>query len=163
MLIENYKGVSIFHNQKTDEFYTNLVINKTHNGKKEVIQNGRLQKTRELIDKFLAVSAKKPAIKKAWLKTENHYGPSEFELVDVVIFNNITKNFVIKKQNETRLEELGQRRSGRSSQLFIKCKENDAIIKDLQKRGAEYEKMRKASSCAEGKLIPLSEEFDEED
>ncbi len=53
MLIETYKGVQIHHNGQTDEFYTDIVLNTTLNGKKEYIRNGRLQKIREQLDKFL--------------------------------------------------------------------------------------------------------------
>lgn len=157
MLIETYKGVQIHHNAELDEFYTNIVINKKSNGKKEFIRAGRLQKTRDEIDKFLNTAAKKPAVQKAWLRKDDH-----FELVDVILYNNISKKFMIKKAKSQKPEELGERRYG-SEQLYIKSKENDAIVHDLIKKNAEIEKIKKTTSCAMGKLIPLSEEFSEDD
>lgn len=154
MLIETYKGVEILHDAKLDEFYTNIVVNTTINGKKEYLRNGRLQRLREALDKFLNTAAKKPAIQKAWLKDGD-----DFELVDVILFSNISKTFMIKKSAKDRMEEFGPRRYGRSAQLFIKCKENDAIVSAIQKANKEKDKIERAVSCSSGKLIPLSEEY----
>ena len=65
MLIENYKGIDIFHNAQKDEFYTTIIVRKSSIGKKdEVISSPRLQRTRDDIDKFLNTAAKKPVVKK---------------------------------------------------------------------------------------------------
>lgn len=153
MLIETYKGVQIHHNGHTDEFYTDIVINTTHSGKKEFIKNGRLQKTRELLDKFLNTASKKPIIQKAWLNEGD-----EYILVDVILFNKISGCFMFKRSEKDRPEELGKK-AYRGQQLFIKSKENDAIISELKKKQSEISKIEKAVSCSSGKLIPLSEEY----
>ncbi len=153
MLIENYKGVEIHHNGTSDEFYTDIVINTTHNGKNEYIRNGRLQKTRELIDKFLNTASKKPQMQKAWLKENNDY-----TLVEVILFNKISGCYMFKRSAKDRPEELGKK-AYRGQQLFIKSKENDAIISALKKSQSEISKIEKTISCSAGKLIPLSEEY----
>lgn len=157
MLIETYKGIQIKHDAKADEFYTDIVINTTPSGKKEYIRGGRLQKVRDYVDKFLNTSGKKVVIPQAWLKDGETY-----QLVDVILFNAISKRFVIQKKGH-RQEEFGASRYGRSAQLFIKSKENDAIIKELIAKQVEIAKIEKTVSCSSGKLIPLSEEHTEEE
>lgn len=158
MLIETYKSVQINHDAKLDEFYTSIVLNTTSKGKKEYLRGGRLQKLRDGIDKFLNTAGKKPVVQKAWLKRDETYS-----LVEVVLYNSISKKWVIKKSDKDRPEELGGGSYRRSEQLFLKSKENDAIIANLQKAQAEITKIEKTVSCSSGKLIPLSEEHTEDD
>jgi len=159
MLIETYKGVQINHDAKVDEFYTTIVINTTSSGKKEYLRGSRLQKLRDGIDKFLNTAGKKPKIQKAWLRRDDTY-----QLVQVVLYNNISKRFMIKRSDKDRPEELGSSSSyRRSEQLYLCCKENDAIVAQLQKAQAEISKIQKTVSCSSGKLIPLSEEHTEEE
>lgn len=153
MLIETYKGVEIHHDGHTDEFYTNVVVNTTLAGKKEYIRNGRLQKTRELLDRFLNTAAKKPQMQKAWLKED-----SQYTLVEIILYNKISGTFMFRRSPNAKMEELGKK-AYRGQQLFIKSKENDAIISELNKKNGEIAKIEKTISCSSGKLIPLSEEY----
>jgi len=151
MKIENYKGVDILHDAKKDEFYTNIVIRKGEFGRKsELISAPRLQKTRDEIDKFLNTAAKKPVLKKAWLRYHETY-----EKVEVVLFNSISETTQIKK-SDGRTELLKEASYRNDEKLFLSCKENDSIIEVLNKKQKEIEKIRKEISCSGGKLIPLS-------
>lgn len=155
MLIEIYKGIEINHNANTDEFYTSIIINTKSNGKKEYITAGRLQKIRDDIDKFLNTAAKKPFISKAWKKGK--YNSEKYELVDIIILSAITGGITYKQDG--RLETTGTHRySSDDPKLFLKCKENDAIIENLNKKQAEINKIEKEISCSSGKLLPLKNE-----
>lgn len=154
MLIEIYKGVEIFHDASKDFFYTKIVINKRQFKKDEVIQAGRLQATRDEVDKFLNTSAKKSAIKKAWLGRERE----SFELVEIFCLNAITGEVMVKtKDGKVKNASLGHT-GYREERLFLQCKENDAIIANLQKKAAEIEKIKKETSCSSGKLLPAKPE-----
>lgn len=153
MLIENYKGVEINHNATADEFYTNIVLLKGTNGKKDqYIRNGRLQATRDMIDKFLNTAAKKPVLTKAWYKGK--YDSDEYEKVEVILRNEISGDIQIK--NDGKIYNLNKN-GCRSEQgkLYLSCKENDAIIAILKKKEAEIEKIEKEVRCTSGKLIPF--------
>lgn len=156
MKIENYKGVDIWHNASSDEFYTTMVVLKGQHGRKdECITGGRLQKVRNDIDKFLNTAAKKPVMKRAWLKSK--YEGGEYELVDIIIYNAISDSVHIRYKNG-RTENLGKSEYNSEKRLFISCKENDAIVSGLNKKIREMAKMKKEMSCPGGKLIPLCAE-----
>jgi hypothetical protein len=159
MLIENYKGIEIFHDANKDEFYTKIVIRKSSNGKKdEFISFPRLQRTRDELDKFLNTAGKKPVVKKAWLKLESRNGYNcSFEKVDVVLYNSISQTTQIKK-SDGKLETLKKTYYSSDSKLFLCCKENDAIVASLIKANSEIEKIQKSVSCGSGKLIPMLDE-----
>ena len=159
MLIENYKGIDIFHNAQKDEFYTTIIVRKSSIGKKdEVISSPRLQRTRDDIDKFLNTAAKKPVVKKAWLIGESRYGSKDtFEKVDVIIYNSISQTTQIKKA-DGKVETLKKPNYSNDSRLYLCCKENDIIVANLMKANAEIEKIQKTVSCSSGKLLPMIEE-----
>lgn len=156
MLIEIYKGIEIFHNAAKDEFYTNVVINKRSGKSDETIKGGRLGAVRENLDKWLNTAAKKPIVKMAWYKGK--YENDGYEKVEVVIFNAIT-NCGMVKGKDGRLKEVsisGDRY--REDRIFLSCKENDAIITNLNKKKEEIEKIKQETSCSSGKLIPCKPE-----
>lgn len=155
MLIETYKGVSVFHDAAKDEFYTQIVINKRSGKSDEFIKGGRLGAIRDNIDKFLNTAAKKPIITKAWHK--GRYETDKYEKVDIIIMNAISNTVMIKfEDGKTKsLSFLGYNREGG---LFLSCKENDEIIKNLNKKEQEIAKIKKETSCTSGKLIPLKSE-----
>jgi hypothetical protein len=158
MLIENYKGIEINHNAAKDEFYTNIIIRKGSNGKKdEYITSPRLQRVRDDIDKFLNTAAKKPVLKKAWYKGK--YESDAYKLVYVIIHNAISDTVVVQEKGgkpvSVALNDNGWRND---SKLFLSCKENDAIIANLIKKEAEISKIKKETSCSSGKLLPLKME-----
>lgn len=153
MLIENYKGVDIRHNAAKDEFFTNIVINKKSNGKKEFISFPRLQKTRDEIDKFLNTAAKKPVLKKAWMR--GRYDNNFYELVDVILLNTISKQVVVKNK-EGRETHIELSKYDDDYKIFLSCKENDAIIKTLNEKLKAIAKIEKETSCSGGKLIPFT-------
>lgn len=151
-LIEIYKGIQIFHNAEKDQFETNVVASVT-NGKTEYVCAGRLQKTRTEIDKHLNTTIKKPAVKKAWLKSR---GYDTYEKVDVIMFNVLSSEYLILidgKQRSVKPSQWSDR-----DELFISCKENDAIIKSLNEKHSVISKIKKEISCASGKLIPMTKE-----
>jgi len=157
MLIENYKGIDINHDAKKDEFFTSVVIRKDEDEKKnEYIGGQRLQKVRNEIDKFLNVAAKKPVLKKAWYRGK--YQSDKFEPVEIIVYSTITSLVTFKKKGSDRLStvKLTDMQRGSSEMLILSCKENDAIIAAMQKRDKEIEKIVKETSCASGKLIPLT-------
>lgn len=158
MLIENYKGIEINHNAAKDEFYTNVIIRKGSNGKKdEYIGSPRLQRVRDDIDKFLNTAGKKPVLQKAWHKGK--YDSDTYKLVDIIIHNAISNTVMIQekdgKPTSVALNDNGYRSDSR---LFLSCKENDAIIANLIKKEAEINKIKKETSCSSGKLLPLKME-----
>ncbi len=154
MLIENYKGIDINHDAKKDEFFTNVVINIKSNNKKEFICSGRLQKIRDDIDKFLNTATKKPVLKKAWIK--GRYESSAYEPCEIILYNMISKTVIVKikdgKEKTIRISDYG---NYNDEKLLISCKENDAIIKNLNEKQKEIEKINKEVSCSSGKLLPL--------
>ncbi len=153
MQIENYKGIAIMHNATKDEFYTNVVIRKSSNGKKdEYITAPRLQRVRDDIDKFLNTAAKKPVLKKVWLK--GRYDSDSYKLVEVILHNSISHTVMVKDK-EGKVSTIGLNEYRSDDKLYISCKENDAIIANLVKKNAEIEKIKKETSCSGGKLIPL--------
>ncbi len=158
MLIENYKGIEIFHNAQKDEFYTTIIVRKSLNAKKdEVIASPRLQRTRDDIDKFLNTAAKKPIVKKAWLRAENRWKVLDtFEKVEIIIYNSISRTTQIKKADGT-VETLRGSNYSDESRLYLCCKENDAIVARLMKANAEVEKIKKEISCTTGKLLPMTQ------
>lgn len=154
MLIENYKGIEIFHNASSDIFYTTIVIRKGTNGRKdEFLSFPRLQKTRDEIDKFLNTSAKKPILKKAWYKGK--YDSDGYKLVEVVVYSDISQTVTIKGK-DVREEKIDLKDEYYNNiKLFLHCKENDAIISNLIKKKSEIDKINKEISCSGGKLLPL--------
>lgn len=157
MLIENYKGVEIHHNATSDEFFTNIVILKGEFGKKDqVIRNGRLQATRDHIDKFLNTASKKPVVPKAWYRGK--YNSDNYEKVDVILISNITDTIQIKRAGKILTVGKDRHRNNEQGNLYLCCKENDAIISNLNKKQKEIEKIEKEISCSSGKLIPFSKE-----
>ena len=156
MQIENYKGIAIMHNATKDEFYTNVVIRKSSNGKKdEYITAPRLQRVRDDIDKFLNTAAKKPVLKKAWLK--GRYDSDGYKLVEIILHNSISKTVMLQdKEGKTITTNIESRYN--DDKVYLSCKENDAIIADLNKKIADIEKIEKTLSCSRGKLIPLLNE-----
>lgn len=151
MLIEIYKGISIYHNAEKDDFYTDIVINKKYNGNKEYIRKGRLQQLRNEIDKFLNVASKKPVLKKAWLSDGNT--EETFELVTIILYNAITKCVRILRDNgrTSDIETVGYK----SDKLFIKSRENDVVISAINARTKAIEKIKKETKCSRGKLIKV--------
>lgn len=157
MLIELYKGIQIFHDATKDEFYTQIVINKRSGKKDEYIRGGRLGGVRDSIDKFLNTAAKKPVIKTAWIKGKYEY--DRYEKVDVIILNAIINSVVVKDKNgKLKDAVIDSSRYGRDDKLYLCCKENDAIIANLNKKQEEIEKIKNETSCSSGKLIPLKSE-----
>lgn len=156
MLIEIYKGIEIFHNAVKDEFYTTVVINKRSGKPDEIIKGGRLGVVRENLDKWLNTAAKKPIVKLAWYKGKYDYDP--YEKVEVIIFNAITNSGMVKGK-DGRLKEVPISPDRyREERLFLSCKENDAIIANLNKKREEIEKIKEEISCSSGKLIPCKPE-----
>lgn len=156
MLIEIYKGIEIFHNAAKDEFYTNVVVNKRSGKPDEVIKGGRLGAVHEILDKWLNTAAKKPIVKLAWYKGKYEYDP--YEKVEVLIFNAITSSAMIKGK-DGRLKEVSISPDRyRDERIFLSCKENDAIIANLNKKREEIEKIKRETSCSSGKLIPCKPE-----
>lgn len=158
MHIETYKGVQIHHNASKDIFYTSLVILPARNGKRdEVIENPRLQATKDAIDKFLNTAAKKPAIQKAWYRQYEDSGP--YEKVEVILFNSINDTYIIRKADGKTVTMKKEYNSGYDrGSLYLACKENDAIIATLNKKEIEKQKIKKEVSCMAGKLIPVTKE-----
>lgn len=154
MLIEKYKGIDVFHDAAKDEFYTKIVINKRQGKSDEVIKGGRLGAVRDNIDKFLNTAAKKPIIKKAWYKGRNDY--DGYQKVDVIVYNAISGSIMVEfEDGKIKFTSVGQYRD---EKLYICCKENDAIVANLQKKQAEIDKIKKETSCSSGKLIPVKPE-----
>lgn len=156
MLIEVYKGIEIFHNAVKDEFYTTVVINKRPGKSDETIKGGRLGAVRENLDKWLNTAAKKPIVKLAWYKGKYEYDP--YEKVEVVVFNAITNSAAIKGKDGRLKEVLVAKNGYLDERIFLACKENDAIIANLNKKREEIEKIKKETSCSSGKLIPCKPE-----
>ena len=155
MLIENYKGVDILHDANKDEFYTSIVIKKGSGSRKnEYIKASRLQKIRDDVDKFLNTSAKRPILKKAWLKES--YG-STYKLVDVILFNSISNSIQVR-DNDGNLKTITLNDYNRKGDLYLDCAENKANILLLNKKHDEIKKIEKETSCTGGKLIPLKTE-----
>lgn len=153
MLIEIYKGVKISHDAAKDEFYADVVINKKFNGKKEYIRRPRLQSLRDEVDKYLNTASKKPVVMKGWIKSRN--GES-YESVKIICYNVISNDVVIEDKDGKRKEiKMG---SYYDEKLVISCKENDAIVANLNKKYAEIERIKKEVSCSGGKLIPVKAE-----
>lgn len=156
MLIENYKGIEIFHNAEKDEFYTKVVINKRSGKSDEYIKGGRLGSIRDNIDKFLNTAAKKPVLKAAWMKGKYE---EVFEKVDIVILNAITNSVMVRgKDGKLKDAVIEGGKYGREDRLYLVCKENDAIVSNLNKKHQEMEKIKHETSCSSGKLIPLKPE-----
>lgn len=157
MLIENYKVIDINHDAAKDEFYTTIVIRKSTTGKQdEYIRGGRLQNTRDQIDKFLNTASKKPVLKKAWLR--GRYNSSGYEQVNVIVYNKITNYVVVSKEGDSKQINiaLSNQNYGDRNKLYLDCKENAAIISTLKKKEEEKRKIEKETSCSSGKLIPLT-------
>ncbi len=160
MLIETYKGIEIFHNAVKDEFYTNIIIRKAggFNKKNEYIRESRLQRIRDEIDKFINTAAKKPLLKKAWHK--GRYSSDFYNQVEVILYNKISGYVMVRdvsgKESTMYLSETNYRYS--DDKLYIRCKENDAIIAKLMKNKEAIEKIQKEQSCSGGKLIPFTSE-----
>jgi hypothetical protein len=154
MRIERYKGVEIHHDAMKDEFYTQIVINKREGKRDEVIKGTRLQSVRDSIDKFLNTAAKKPIIQKAWLISKNDN--EKYEPVDIILINLISGDIQVRKKDGKM--EVVEKKSYYGPRLFLSCKENDAMVKALQQKLDQIEKIRKEFSCTSGKLIPLKEE-----
>jgi len=153
MLIEIYKGVQITHNSAKDEFHTDIVVNKKLNGKKDYIKHSRLQAVRDEVDKYLNTAAKKPILKKGWIKGRHE---DSWKSVDIICYNSISGEVIIKDENKQREIKLPGQYS--DDRIVISCKENDAIIANLNKKSAEIERIKKEVSCSGGKLIPLKAE-----
>ena len=155
MLIETYKGIQIHHDAKKDEFFTHIVIRKSQSGKKdEFIGNARLQKTRDEIDKYLNVAAKKPVLRKAWLR--NKYDNS-FISVEIIYYNSIANSTRIRHSDGKEQDIIPSTYSS-DAKLFISCKENDAIVKSINKASDDKKRIEREISCTSGKLIPLKAE-----
>lgn len=155
MLIENYKGVDILHDANKDEFYTSIVIRNGRGSKKdEYIRSGRLQKTRDEIDKFLNTSSKKPVTKKAWLR--GAYDSDNYKLVDVVLYNAISGSVQVRKEDGALVTINFDSYSRSKGTLYLDCTENKANISLLNKKMNEISKINKEISCTGGKLIPLT-------
>src|SRR5688500_13988840 len=150
MLIENYRGVNILHDATKDEFYTNLVIRKGTMGKKdEYITSGRLQKIRDIIDRFLNTASKKPVVKKAWLKSK--YESDGYKQVDIVLYNAISNTVLVKETDgKTQTINLNDYHE-RNGKLYLDCQENTTNISLLNKRNNEIKKIEKEVSCTGGK------------
>lgn len=156
MLIEIYKGIEIFHNAAKDEFYTKVVVNKRSGKPDEVIKGGRLGSVHEILDKWLNTAAKKPIVKLAWYKGKYEYDP--YEKVEVLIFNAITSSAMIKGKDGLLKEVSVSPAWPRDERILLSCKENDAIIANLNKKREEIEKIKRETSCSSGKLIPCKPE-----
>ena len=156
MKIENYKGIDIFHNAEKDEFVTKIVV--LPNSKKDsTIRNGRLQKVRDEIDRFLNTAAKKPVLKKAWVWKDKYNDESGYVKADILIFNCLTNNATIQREGFKATEDFNLTPYWNSDKkVFICCKENDAIIAQMNKDFEAIAKIKKQRSCASGKLIPLA-------
>src|ERR1700748_1905212 len=146
MLIEVYKGIEINHNAEKDIFTTNIVVFKAHIAKKNEYINGpRLQKVRIEIDKFLNTSAKKPVLKKVWIK--GRYESSPYELREIIIYNPIS-NTVMVRGKEGKIANLTLQGKGYNEEkIFLSCKQNDLIIKNMNAKTLEIEKIKKETSC----------------
>jgi len=157
MLIENYKGIDINHDASKDEFTTNIIILKGTGGKKdEYIKNGRLQKVRDDIDKFLNTAGEKPVLQKCWTR---RYDNDLFKLANIIIFNKISNQAIIQIENDSNLltVKMGTGYYNNSDhKAWIQCEENDSIIDNLNSKREEINKINKEVSCSSGKLIPLS-------
>lgn len=153
MLIENYKGIEINHDAKKDRFYTNVIILKGANGKKDqYIEGHGLQKTRDEIDKFLNTSKHKPVLKKVWIRRDE-----DFELVEIILHNPISKTYEVRRK-DGKTETIKPARYERDKTLYLQCKENDAIVKNIMEKQKQIDKIKKEYNCSSGKLIPLTEE-----
>lgn len=155
MLIEKYKGIDIKHDAAKDEFFTNIIIRKGGNGKKdEYISAPRLQRLRDELDKFLNTAAKKPVLKKVWAKGK--YDSDQYKLAQVILFNSITGQVIIKYDDgNTKPVYLTGNSYSRDEKLFLSCKENDSILKLINQKLAAIKAIEKELSCTRGKLIPL--------
>lgn len=159
MLIEIYKGIAINHRADIDEFYTD-VINSIIRDKPNVIKAKRLQKIRDEIDIFISVNGYTPIVKKVWYRQNNN---ELFKLTDVLLYNAITKQAEIKREGNTNLivnmaNNMYSTNSGRNANAYIQCEENDAIIKMLNEKQEQINKINSEISCSTGKLIPLKPE-----
>lgn len=157
MLIEIYKGVSIFHDAAKDEFYTSVCLSPKGQLKKEYIRAGRLGKIRSDIDKYISVIGQKPLMPKAWARASD--SEEEFQLVEVVSFNALSQDIIYRKKGDSKTETRSlEGRYGRDVSFYLSCKENDLIVVALNKKAAEIKKIRDEKSCSSGKLIPLKPE-----
>jgi len=158
MLIETYKGVQVFHNASKDEFYTHLVVIATKGDKKdEILKHQRLQGMRDMIDKYLAVSTKKPTIPKGWYKGK--YSSDPYEKVDVILYSTISDTVIVRKANGKEVQMKKGYSSGYDEgSLYLACKKNEALIKAIVEKQKSIDKIKKEVSCTSGKLLPFTKE-----
>jgi hypothetical protein len=156
MLIEIYQGVSIKFDANKDEFYTDIQISPKGKAKKEYIRAGRLGKVHSEIDKYLSVAKQKPLMPQAWILCRNSEG--KYELVDVISYNSLSNQITFKRKDSQEPETKGMNGGYKDDMFFLSCKENDAIVTNLNKKAKEIQKIKNEVSCSGGKLIQLKPE-----
>lgn len=156
MKILNYKGVDVNHDASSDKFYTNIIILKANNGRKDQCISGTgLQAVLDSIDKFLNTAGKKPVLPKAWLKGK--YDSDAYEEVEVVLYNTISGVVHVRNKNGKVSTVLFDRHNyKREGTLYLKCKENDTLISTINKKNEAVKKIEKEVNCTSGKLLPLN-------